>query len=299
MNKSSVVINILAIALLIGTIKTFAQDSTDSKEYSLYKNEVKLLYNKIIQNRITKQQAEIKLDSLKNSKLSTNKEFYQIVNSILGTLIKGINNNAVDTGKVYIVKEGDNLSKIAEKNYKSSFKWPEIYKANKPEIKDPDVIYPKQKIVIPAVKQPNKSPEIVNKKIDSTQQKNKNIVRNNKPQLQNSENEDIGLGGLVVDETFSKVGHDFYDFFYSNWESPKNVKDYTITISEKPLPQLGTQITIKVNDTPVFQRFVQPRYELIQEMAQQGLAISFSYLENYDKIQKELQGEDMQGTGIF
>ncbi len=299
MNKSSVAIHILAIALLIGTIKTFAQDYTNNKEYRLYKNEVNLLYNDIIQNRITKQQAEIKLDSLKNSKFSSTKEFYQIVNSILGTLIKGINNNTVDTSKVYVVKEGDNLSIIAEKNYSSSLKWPKIYTANKPEIKNPNVIYPDQKLKIPLIKQPDETTELNRKKIDSTLQKTKNLVINKNTQLQNPESEDIGLGGLVVDETFSKVGHDFYDFFYSNWESPKNVKDYTITISEKPLPQLGAQITIKVNDTPVFQRFIQPRYELIQEMAQQGLAVSFSYLENYDKIQKELQGDDMQGTGIF
>jgi len=299
MNKSSVVIHILAIALLIGTVKTFAQDAANNKEYRLYKNQVKLLYNDIIQNRITKQQAEIKLDSLKNSKFSSNKEFYQIVNSILSTLIKGINNNTVDTSKVYVVKEGDNLSKIAEENFNNSLKWPKIYTANKSEIKNPDVIYPAQKLKIPQTEQPAKTVETNPRKKDSTLQKTKNWVSNKNTQLQNPESEDIGLGGLVVDETFSKIGHDFYDLFYSNWESPKNVKDYTITISEKPLPQLGTQITISVNDTPVFQRFIQPRYELIQEMAQQGLAVSFSYLENYDKIQKELQGEDMQGTGIF
>jgi len=299
MNKFRVVLHILIITILIVTVKTFAQDSDSSLEYGKYKKEVQVLYNDIILSKITKQQAEIKLDSLKKSKFSSNKEFHQIITSILETLIKGINNNKIDTSKVYIVKEGDNLSKIAEKNLNNSLKWPKIYTANKSEIKNPDIIYPDQKLKIPVKQQPIKKEITKANKIDSTHQKPNNLVNNNNTQLQNHESEDFGLGGLVVDETFSKIGHDFYDLFYSNWESPKNVKDYTITISEKPLPQLGTQITIKVNDTPVFQRFIQPRYEIIQEMAQQGLAVSYSYLENYKKIQKELQGEDMSGTGIF
>ncbi len=135
--------------------------------------------------------------------------------------------------------------------------------------------------------------------IDTTLLRNSHINTNKTAELQSSENEDVGISGLVVDETFSKVGHDFYDLFYSNWRSPKNIKDYSITITEKPLPQLGTQITIIVNDTPIYQRFVQPRFEIIKEMVRQGLEISYSYLENYDQIQKELQGKDMQGTGIF
>ena len=299
MNYFRVVIHILIITFLIVTVKILAQDSTSTRGYYNYKKKIQFLYNDIVQGKITRQQAEIKLDSLKKSKFASTKEFYQIINSVLETLIKGINNYKKDTSKVYIVKEGDNLSKIAEKKFNNSLKWPKIYTANKSEIKNPDVIYPDQKLKIPIKPQPINTTESKIKKVDSTLQKTKNLVISNNNQSQNPENEDIGLGGLVVDETFSKIGHDFYNFFYSNWGSPKNVNDYTITISEKPLPELGARITIKINDTPVFQRFIQPRYEVIEEMAQQGLAISYSYLENYKKIQKELQGEDMQGTGIF
>ncbi len=117
--------------------------------------------------------------------------------------------------------------------------------------------------------------------------------------IKNTEKNDLGINGLIVDETESKIGHDFYDAFYSEWQAPKIMTDYTITISEKPLPQLGTQITILINDSPVFKRFVQPRYEIIEELARQGAATAYSYLENYTEIQKQLQGEDLKGTGIY
>lgn len=117
--------------------------------------------------------------------------------------------------------------------------------------------------------------------------------------IKNTEKNNLGINGLIVDETESKIGHDFYDAFFSDWQAPKTMTDYTITISEKPLPRLGTQITILINDNPVFKSFVQPRFEIIEELARQGAATAYSYLENYTEIQKQLQGEDLKGTGIY
>lgn len=49
----------------------------------------------------------------------------------------------------YIIKSGDSLSKIAKKYYKNAMEYPRIFDANKEVIKDPDLIYPGQKIRIP------------------------------------------------------------------------------------------------------------------------------------------------------
>lgn len=49
--------------------------------------------------------------------------------------------------KTYEVKSGDNLSKIA-RNY-PGMTWNKIYEANKDIIKDPNIIYPGQKLRIP------------------------------------------------------------------------------------------------------------------------------------------------------
>ena len=49
----------------------------------------------------------------------------------------------------YTVKSGDSLSKIAKQFYGNAGEWDKIYQANKDKIKDPDMIYPGQKIVIP------------------------------------------------------------------------------------------------------------------------------------------------------
>ena len=49
----------------------------------------------------------------------------------------------------YEIKSGDTLSAIAKKYYGKASAYPRIFEANREVIKDPDLIYPGQKIRIP------------------------------------------------------------------------------------------------------------------------------------------------------
>jgi nucleoid-associated protein YgaU len=49
----------------------------------------------------------------------------------------------------YTVQRGDTLSKIAREQYGEASKYPAIFEANRPMLKDPDKIYPGQKLRIP------------------------------------------------------------------------------------------------------------------------------------------------------
>ena len=51
----------------------------------------------------------------------------------------------------YTVKSGDSLSKIAKAHYGDPMKYPVIFEANRPMLKDPDKIYPGQNLRIPAI----------------------------------------------------------------------------------------------------------------------------------------------------
>ncbi len=51
--------------------------------------------------------------------------------------------------RVYEVKAGDSLSKIAKREYGDANKWPSIFEANRDTLKDPDKIFPGQKLNIP------------------------------------------------------------------------------------------------------------------------------------------------------
>ena len=51
--------------------------------------------------------------------------------------------------KTYEVVSGDSLSKIAKREYGNAREWKRIFEANKDILKDPDKIYPGQKLKIP------------------------------------------------------------------------------------------------------------------------------------------------------
>ncbi len=51
--------------------------------------------------------------------------------------------------KFYTVVEGDTLSKIAKEYYGNANKYPQIFEANKPMLKDANLIYPGQVLRIP------------------------------------------------------------------------------------------------------------------------------------------------------
>jgi len=57
--------------------------------------------------------------------------------------------NAEPEATFYTVKKGDYLSKIAKEVYGDASKYNVIFEANKPMLKDPDLIYPGQVLRIP------------------------------------------------------------------------------------------------------------------------------------------------------
>lgn len=51
--------------------------------------------------------------------------------------------------KIYEVVAGDSLSKIAKREYGNASEWKRIFEANADLLKDPDKIFPGQKLKIP------------------------------------------------------------------------------------------------------------------------------------------------------
>ena len=116
---------------------------------------------------------------------------------------------------------------------------------------------------------------------------------------QTKKDAEIEIDGLLVNNTKTKNGNDFYELFFRDWIAPVNARNYTISINEKPYRITTTMIEIKINETVVFQSFLQPRIDIIEGIAQQSIARTRTYLENYEQIVKQLEGEDLSGTGIY
>ena len=112
-------------------------------------------------------------------------------------------------------------------------------------------------------------------------------------------NYEIEIDGLLVDDTKTKAGKDFYDLFYGSWEAPANAKNFTITVAEKPFRLTTTLIVVSINDNPVYQSILQPRQDIIEGLSVDAILTTQSYLANYEEIMKQLNGDDMAGSGIY
>ncbi len=115
------------------------------------------LDGKIRRKEGPKKDRQADLDALKMNKISALPEFFQKVHVQMQKALDAW----VEKPDVisYKVVRGDHLWGIAKKkeHYGNAFAWPIIYKANRDQIKDPDLIYPNQVFKVPPLSEEEKS----------------------------------------------------------------------------------------------------------------------------------------------
>ncbi|SFH00912.1 curli production assembly/transport component CsgE [Pontibacter chinhatensis] len=109
---------------------------------------------------------------------------------------------------------------------------------------------------------------------------------------------DLEVDGLVVDETITKIGRDFYDVFHRQWEAPPSAKNYTILIKERPTRGNGALIQVTLNDELLFEQQLMPRYDTIEETATYVAEGLFDYLVR-NQLQQQLEAEGGQQLEVF
>jgi curli production assembly/transport component CsgE len=108
------------------------------------------------------------------------------------------------------------------------------------------------------------------------------------------------IGQLLLDQTYSKVGNDFQQIFNTQWNWPEQTDEqFIIFIKERPAMGNSSIIEISINDLKVFESFLQPRLEALEEIAAQAIDVTTQYIINYNEVIKQLEGEEMSGTGIY
>jgi len=122
-----------------------------------FRNAVNELDGKIRRKEGPKADRQADLDALKMNKISALPEFFNKVHNQMQQAL----DNWIEKPDVisYTVVRGDHLWGIAKKqeHYGNPFAWPVIYKANREQIKDPDLIYPNQVFKVPPLSEEEKS----------------------------------------------------------------------------------------------------------------------------------------------
>jgi len=103
---------------------------------------------------------------------------------------------------------------------------------------------------------------------------------------------------LIIDETRSKIARDFYDLFYKKWIAPNGAKNFSIYIREEPSRGRGAQISLTLNDNKIFQNFVPPRYDALENVVNFAIRVTRARLNAQAKISDQIKEEDQMGSGI-
>ena len=114
----------------------------------------------------------------------------------------------------------------------------------------------------------------------------------------NSRRQQAQLGlessGLVVDQTITKIGHDFYDQFYARWEVPPGTDNFTIVINERPSRGNNAIVALTVNDTELLEFPLQAKYDLIEEAAIQAVDVAGGFLQQAQNLSRQLERGNKQ-----
>jgi curli production assembly/transport component CsgE len=65
-------------------------------------------------------------------------------------------------------------------------------------------------------------------------------------------------GGIVVNQTMTLAGHDFYKAFVAAWRDRPLSERYAVTVGERPSVRLGSQVWVEYGRRRVFQSFLPP-----------------------------------------
>jgi nucleoid-associated protein YgaU len=126
-----------------------------------FRNMVSELEGKINRKEGPKADREKDLLALRQNKISALPEFFNKVHVELQKALDAWVEVATvkETDINYLVVKGDCLWKIAGKkdHYQNGFAWPKIYQANRDQIKNPNLIFPKQNFKIPSLTQDEKA----------------------------------------------------------------------------------------------------------------------------------------------
>jgi nucleoid-associated protein YgaU len=121
-----------------------------------FRKAVSELDGKIKRKEGPKADRQTDLTALKTNKISALPEFFDKVHNQMQRALDAWVEEPQEI--MYTVVRGDHLWGIAGKSehFGNSFAWPVLYKANRDQIKDPDLIYPDQIFKIPKLTEEEK-----------------------------------------------------------------------------------------------------------------------------------------------
>lgn len=95
------------------------------------------------------------------------------------------------------------------------------------------------------------------------------------------------MKGIVVDDSKTKMGRDYYDLFYSTYNQYPTKFDFIINITELPHRGLSSIMQVKVDQDLIIEFFTNPDEEFIKEQVAATFQRLISYASHRGKLKNE------------
>jgi curli production assembly/transport component CsgE len=98
---------------------------------------------------------------------------------------------------------------------------------------------------------------------------------------------DSAYDGVVVNQTITMAGHDFFQAFVAAWRDKPDTEKYTLTVVERPSVRLGTQVWVEFSRRRVFQAALPPARARIAGIGEAAADLAYQNVVE-SEIQKQL-----------
>lgn len=96
------------------------------------------------------------------------------------------------------------------------------------------------------------------------------------------------LRGLIINRTVTTLGWDFYKSFSGIWQALHPDSEFTLTITERPTAQFGSEIWVSYRNTTLYHAFLPPARSRVNETAKKAAEIAFNGVEEIEQQEKVL-----------
>lgn len=106
---------------------------------------------------------------------------------------------------------------------------------------------------------------------------------------------EVEIGGLLLDNTKSRLGHDFYFKFSQLWHDIPNTQGINVQIIEQIVPRAGTKLSLVLNSRVIYVTHFGRRQSPVKEKVEQAV---FILIDAMSQPQYNQDNIDMAGNGF-
>ncbi|WP_232849675.1 curli production assembly/transport protein CsgE [Bowmanella yangjiangensis] len=105
---------------------------------------------------------------------------------------------------------------------------------------------------------------------------------------------EVELGGLMLDNTFSRFGREFYQQFSRLWQDVPQTQSFNVVVKEQVVPRAGTRLTVQLNNQVIYITYMGRRQSPMEDKVEEAMLALLQAMAN---ARFDSSSQDMADNG--